>query len=229
MHKYWAYPEIPAGSQRYYVLVWSRPCPRAAALMCSTCQVPAPCHSLVVLELKAVGGSRTSFHLEMEQFLHLQPWGSPGLGWASCPIPGLHSNFQWKLLDQHFWWPVQLQGSQLSHVSAFFSILSCWCFPGECVTTFPGTNLTITLWKANRDDLLRQSVHPTIASLASANLVLCPVWGPGLNDAPGAPGKSFIKGKKWSYVPYWHVLYWILSNTDHMVLWNPSWWKDFYS
>lgn len=131
------------------------------------------CSSPLVLELKAVGGSRTDFCLELEQLY------SPGAAqvWSECsvwPQGWQESCVEMALcLDQHFWPPVQSQGSQCSHVSAVFRTWSCWCFPGEYVPTL------ISLWLLEKptkttiflsQNILQQLLNPV-------DLLLYPMWG----------------------------------------------------
>lgn len=131
------------------------------------------CSSPPVLELKAVGGSRTDFCLELEQLLHLQAWDSPGLVWVSCLTSGMTGilcrNGTLPGLDQRFWPQVHPQGSQCSHVSAAFTTLELLVFPwGMC----DNPDLTVTPWKGHRDDHL-----PHQQLLNPVDLLLCPTWG----------------------------------------------------
>lgn len=175
---------------------------RTAALMCSSTPsagtVPQPpgAGAQQRLDLGLAFVRRCSSSSEL-----LQPWGSPGLGWVSCPVLGLHSHSGWKL--HSVWaWSILLATSS----SPREPVVLCLC----CLQHLE--LLVLPWWLC--DHLPRPRSHynssksqqrwppPSVdtshdRSLTSANL-LCPVWGPGLKDVPGALGKSFIKGKKWS-------------------------------
>lgn len=138
-------------------------------------------------------------------------WDYTGISGGNCSLAGF---------GRYFRPLVQLQGSQLLHVSAVFSILSCWCFPGKCVTSFPGADLTIIPWKANRDDRSPQALHPTIAPLTSVSAQHEDLaWRKHLVQQ----GRVLCRERNYLKC---NIYYTPSQQYRSRSLWNPSCWKD---
>lgn len=139
------------------------------------------CSSPLVLEMKAVGGSRTDFCLELEQLLHLQTWDSPGLIRVSCLTPGLTGILSGNgtlsgLINTfgHQFSPNTLRSVLCSGVGA----------AGVSLGMCDSPDLTMTPWKAHKDEHLPQ---PNILQqlLSPVDPLDCPMWAFQHREASG--------------------------------------------
>lgn len=103
----------------------------------------------------------------------VRSWDYTVISGGNCTLSGL---------DQCFWPPVQLIGSQLSSVNAVFSILSCWWIWDHLPRPKSYYN---SLKSQKRLPPFSVNTSYKIAPLTSANLLFCPLWRSGLKDEKG--------------------------------------------
>lgn len=123
------------------------------------------CSSPLVLEMKAVGGSRTDFCLELEQLLHLQP--GTAQDWSECPVWPQGWQESWVEMELCLGWSTLLVTSSAPILSGQCCVqdLELLVFPWGCVTAL------ISLWLLEKPTKMSTFLSQTFCNSSLAQWI----------------------------------------------------------